>query len=46
MVWHEYRITERTDEEDLRRAKDELEQRVQERTAELSAANEQLLRES
>ena len=32
-------------EEDLRRAKDELEQRVQDRTAELSAANEQLLRE-
>ena len=29
----------------LRRAKDELEQRVQERTAELSAVNEQLLRE-
>jgi signal transduction histidine kinase len=32
-------------EEDLGRAKDELEQRVQERTGELRAANEQLLRE-
>ena len=32
-------------EEDLRRAKDELEQRVQARTAELSAVNEHLLRE-
>jgi signal transduction histidine kinase len=33
-------------EEDLRRAKDELEQRVQERTAELGATNERLLREA
>ena len=32
-------------EEDLRRAKDELEQRVQARTAELSAVNEHLSRE-
>ncbi len=33
-------------QEDLRRAKDELEQRVQERTAELGATNERLLREA